>query len=93
MQNTEKNTPEITIEDAINPLVVVGINFRDQRMLLHEMFANTVASAPDDETDNFTAKKLTPFYLALCQLLENIDSIDEIHSDNIVNCMHRNLNA
>jgi hypothetical protein len=93
MQNTEKNTPEITIEEAINPLVQLRINFRDQRMLLHEMFAHTVASAPDNETDNFTAKKLTPFYLALCEVLENIDSIDEIHSYNIVNCMSKNLNS
>jgi hypothetical protein len=53
-------------------------------MLLHEMFASTVANAPDDESDNWTARRITPFYLALCQLLENLDEIPEVHSDNII---------
>ena len=86
MQNPrEKN--ELTLEQAILPVVDCRINFRNQRMLLHEMFTSTVANAPDDETENWTAKRITPFYLALCQLLENLDDIDQVHSDNIMMCM------
>jgi hypothetical protein len=75
---------ELTIEQTIQPVVELKINFRNQRMLLNEMFASTVSNAPDDEIDNWTAKRITPFYLALCQLLENIDSIDDAHSTNIL---------
>ncbi len=85
MQNTEKN--ELTIEQAIQPVVECKINFRNQRMLLHEMFTLSVANAPDDETDNFTAKRLSPLYLALCETLENLDAISEIHTHNILFCM------
>jgi hypothetical protein len=41
-------------------------------MALHEMYALAVSNVPEDETDNFTAKKLKPTYLALCDLMENI---------------------
>jgi hypothetical protein len=34
---------------------------------LHEMFALAMSNIPENETDNFTAKKLAPAYLALCQ--------------------------
>lgn len=86
MQN-EKKQPELTLEQAIQPVVGCKINFRNQRMLLHEMFTCTVANAPDDESENWTAKRITPFYLALCQLLENLDDIEQVHADNIIMCM------
>jgi hypothetical protein len=86
MQNQEKNT-ELTLEQAIAPVVQCHINFRNQRMLLHQMFTLSVANAPDNESDNFTAKMLTPFYLAMCELLENLDTIGEVHTDNILFCM------
>lgn len=89
MRNQEKNTPVITIDEAIAPIVANCINFRDQRMLLHEMFTATVANAPDNETDNFTARRLSPFYLALVETLENLDSIPDIHTENILSCMAR----
>jgi hypothetical protein len=41
-------------------------------MALHEMFALAMSNIPENETDNFTAK-LAPAYLALCQLLENLE--------------------
>jgi hypothetical protein len=41
-------------------------------MALHEMFALAMSNIPENETDNFTAKKLAPAYL-LCQLLENLE--------------------
>ena len=87
MRNQEKNTPVLTIDEAIAPIVQSGINFREQRRLLHEMFTMSVANAPDNELDNFTAQRLSPFYLAMCELLENLDSIHDIHADNIIFCM------
>ena len=91
MQSTEKKDNPLTVEQAILPIVECGVNFKDQRMLLHEMFTSSVANAPDDEIENFTAKRLTPFYLAMCSLLENIDTIDDIHSQNIQSCMFKHL--
>ena len=91
MLSTEEKENPLNVEKAILPIVECGVNFRNQRMLLHEMFTSSVANAPDDEIENFTAKRLTPVYLALCNLLENLDSIEEIHSDNIQSCMFKNL--
>jgi len=91
MLSTEKKENPLTLEQAILPIVESGVNFRDQRMLLHEMFTSSVANAPDNEIENFTAKRLTPFYLAMCSLLENLDTIDDIHSQNIQSCMFKHL--
>lgn|GEM_PF-6538766 len=60
------------LEKTIAPLLECGLSLSDQRIILHEMFAAAVSNAPDDELDNYTAKRTTPVYLALCQLLENI---------------------
>jgi hypothetical protein len=92
MHSTEKKENPQNVETAILPIVECGVNFRNQRMLLHEMFTSSVANAPNDEIENFTAKRLTPFYLAMCSLLENLDSIDDIHSQNIQSCMFKPLN-
>lgn len=56
----------------ITPMIDCECSLREHRMNLHEMFALAVANAPDNETDNFTARKLKPTYLALCNLMENI---------------------
>ena len=88
MQNTNKK-PQLTVQQALEPIIKLQLNFREQRMLLHEMFTSTVANAPEDEIENFTANRLKNFYLALCQTFENLDSIDEIHHENIVFCMDR----
>jgi hypothetical protein len=56
----------------IAPMIECECSLREHRMALHEMYALAVANAPENETDNFTAKKLAPTYLALCNLLENI---------------------
>lgn len=92
MHSTEKKEPPLSLDQAVLPIIECGVNFRNQRMLLHEMFTSTVANAPDDEIENFTAKRLTPFYLAMLNLLENLDSIDEIHAANIQSCMFKPLN-
>ncbi len=91
MTYTKENP--LTVEQAIQPIVECGVNFRNQRMFLHEMFTSCVANAANDEVENFTAKRLTPFYLAMCNLLENLDSIDDVHSDNIQHCMFPKLNT
>lgn len=87
MQNTRENAQELTIDQAIAPIVENRINFKQQRMLLHRMFTTAVSNAPDNESENFTANQLSPFYLSLCELLENLDSIGEIHTNNILHCM------
>jgi hypothetical protein len=53
------------MNQAITPLVELSL--QEQRMALHEMFALAMSNIPENETDNFTAKKLAPAYLALCQ--------------------------
>lgn len=60
------------LDRIIAPMIDCECSLREQRMALHEMYALAVANAPENETDNFTAKKLAPTYLALCNLLENI---------------------
>lgn len=56
----------------IAPLTESDLKLSDHRIVLNEMFAATVSNAPDDETDNFTAKRVTPVFMALSKLLENI---------------------
>ena len=48
------------------------ITAKEQRMILHEMFTATVSNAPDNEIDNFTAKRISPIYLSICKALEKI---------------------
>ena len=74
---TEKSKPSeapiLSLEEAIEPMR--SISFSVQRKLLHKMFTLAVCAAPDDEIDNFTAKELSPFYLALCETLENLEKL------------------
>jgi len=56
----------------IAPVMECESSLREQRMALHEMFALAVTNIPDGEIENFTARKLKPTYLALCELLENL---------------------
>ena len=62
----------IELEETIRPLIECELSLSQQKMALNQMYAMAVSNAPDDETDNFTARKLSPAYLAMCQLLENI---------------------
>ena len=63
------------VEEAVGPLIRSSIPLSDQRMLLNEMFCQTLSNAPDDEIDNFTAKRMTPLFLALQQTLENLEKL------------------
>lgn len=60
---------------AIRPLEESGISLRESRLIMHEMFAATVSNAPGNEIDNYTAKRITPVYLALCKMLENVGKL------------------
>jgi hypothetical protein len=63
------------LTQAITPIVESQLSLQEQRMALHEMFALAMSNIPENETDNFTAKKLAPAYLALCQFLENLEGV------------------
>lgn len=63
------------LDQILRPLTDCECSLRAQRMALHQMFAAAVANAPENETDNFTAKRLKPTYLALCELLENVQEL------------------
>lgn len=63
----------ISLQEAIEPLMNCSISFSRQRMLLNQMFAHSVSNAPSDEVDNFTAKQLSPFFIALSETLENLE--------------------
>lgn len=68
-----KNLNPELLKEAVKPLLENKIALSDQRMLLHEMFVTCVCNAPDDEIDNFTANRLSNFYLSLIQTLENLE--------------------
>ncbi len=70
---TNQNSSTMPLEEALSPLLDGKIDLKSARILLSEMFTTAVSHAPDDEIDNFTAKRLTPLYLALLQTLENLD--------------------
>jgi hypothetical protein len=63
------------MKKLISPLMDCESSLREQRMALHEMFALAVANAPENEIDNFTAKRLKPTFLVLCELLENVQEL------------------
>lgn len=65
--------PILSLEDALSPLLDSACSFSDQRKLLRKMYAMTLCNAPDDEIDNFTAKELSPFFLALSETLDNLE--------------------
>ncbi|MBC7847268.1 MAG: hypothetical protein H7Y10_12325 [Flavobacterium sp.] len=60
------------LPSIVRPLIECESSLKEHKMALHEMFALAVTNAPDNETDNFTARKLKPTYLALCEFLENL---------------------
>jgi len=59
-------------KETLAPVLESNLSLSEFSMGLHEMYAAAVSNAPEDELENFTAKRLTPVYLSLCQLLENI---------------------
>lgn len=64
------------LTETIRPLMDCESSMREHRKALHEMFVLAVANAPDNETDNHTAKRLAPTYLALVEFLENVHELN-----------------
>lgn len=74
LNETKQNTIK-TVEEAVEPLLKSSISLSGQRELLSEMFTQAVCNAPDDEIDNYTARQLSPLYLALMKTLENLEKV------------------
>ena len=55
---------------AIQSLMDCGVSVSELKLAVNEMYASSVCNAPANEVDNFTARKLTPSFLALCTFLE-----------------------
>ncbi|MEO8534263.1 MAG: hypothetical protein ABI441_10945 [Flavobacterium sp.] len=63
---------ENLLQNAISPILESPLSLREQRLILNQMFALAVSNISENETDNFTAKKLMPVYLAISEVLENL---------------------
>jgi chromosome segregation ATPase len=63
------------LKNLLRPIVECEISLSKQRMALHEMFSLAMSNIPENEIDNYTAKRLTPAYLSFCQLLENVREV------------------
>lgn len=81
MQDNKK-TIIATVEQAITPVVNCQITFSEQRLILNEMFSMALCNAPENETENFSAKRFSPFFMAISEMLENLDKIPQIAMDN-----------
>jgi hypothetical protein len=66
-----------TLRDAVSPVLESGLTLSQMRMILNEMYSNSVSNAPTDEMDNYTAKRQTPVFLALSSFLENIEQLEK----------------
>jgi len=64
------------IQNIIRPITENQLSLSEQRLILNQMFALAVSNIPENETENFTAKKLMPVFLALSELLENASQLD-----------------
>lgn len=65
------------LRNVIRPILENQISLKDQRLILNQMFALAVTNIPENEIDNFTAKRMTPVFLALSELLESASEIDQ----------------
>lgn len=60
------------LNKTIRPLMECEVSLKEQRKALREMFALAISNIPENETDNFTAKRLTPVFLSLSEMLDNM---------------------
>jgi hypothetical protein len=67
-----KNPMSKRLKKVISVLEHSGLSLEDHRLALDEMFAAAVSNAPNDEIDNFSARKFSPVFLSLCKLLSGI---------------------
>lgn len=64
------------LQDAVSPVLDSGHSLKEMRIILSEMYSNSVSNAPSDELDNFTAKRQTVVFLALQKFLELLQEPD-----------------
>jgi hypothetical protein len=63
------------LKEILRPVMECEISLSKQKMALHEMFSMAITNIPENESDNYTARKLSPAYLSFCQLLENVQEM------------------
>lgn len=64
------------LRNVLRPVLENQLPLKEQKLILNEMFALAVSNVPENETDNFTAKKMVPVFLALSELLEHASEIN-----------------
>lgn len=62
---------------AVSPVLDSGLTLKDFRLILGEMYVNSVSNAPDNELEQFTARRQGAVYLALAAMLENLEEIEK----------------
>lgn len=60
------------LSEAIRPITESPLSLSEQRQILNKMYALAMSNIPDNETDNFTARMISPVYLALAEMLEKL---------------------
>ncbi|MEZ0182663.1 hypothetical protein AB9T89_10485 [Flavobacterium oncorhynchi] len=63
------------LQNVLRPVLESQLPLKEQKLILNEMFVLAISNAPENETDNFTAKKMAPVFLALSELLEQASEI------------------
>ncbi|WP_417365883.1 hypothetical protein [Flavobacterium beibuense] len=71
-ENTHQDLLHDDLMSIVEPLISSGVSLTDFQLILSEMYSNSVSNAPADETDNFTAKRQTPVFLALIEFIGNL---------------------
>lgn len=63
------------IREAVSPVLDAELSIREMKIILAEMYANSVSNPPDGEIGAFTARRQSPVFLALNELLDNLQEI------------------
>lgn len=63
------------LDKILSPVLTSEFSVKELKTVLREMFVLAVTNAPENEIDNFTAKRMSPTYLALAELLENVQEM------------------
>lgn len=65
-----------SLRQAVSPVLEAGLTLKQMRIILAEMYANSVSNPPENEIDAFSAKRQTPVFLALTEMLENLQDLE-----------------
>ncbi len=58
--------------EAVKIITENELSLSELRQKLNQMYVLAVCNAPEDETDNFTARSLAPAFLTLSEMLERL---------------------